>query len=358
MSERYSETRDEVADFMKSSSRIAGGIDFLVQYGLWRLDFGMHCWKLVDKKPSFDPAIRPPPYPYNEKNLYVNASNNLWQSSMWRLYPSLNELYYSLLLDKIREFRNRKSNFDFNKGIVYANLGVAQSIQMKLDEGFANILKALIEDSPYSGTSPEYNLHRRDLFTQFEIQYVKGPLVNIMRKLGVLGTSAVDSFLDALFNSLNDNQRAFLDYTIARIAQNLEIWKEKENSFTSNRLLAYTQDFCLFNEDLLKSKFSQTELGTRPHWELRNLVEGKFTGINLDRCSAKDMSELDTNLPSELGNPNLSEKGFRILLMLRNYSSHNVGGGNSRNCFYNRYDEVLAELVRAFYDIALLPMPP
>lgn len=64
----------------------------------------------------------------------------------------------------------------------------------------------------------------------------------------------MEQFVKDFLDSLNNDQRALFDCTFARIMQNWEIWNEKENGFTANRLLAYTQDFCLFNEDFLKSK--------------------------------------------------------------------------------------------------------
>jgi len=163
----------------------------------------------------------------------------------------------------------------------------------------------------------------------------------------------VEKFVEEFLESLNDNQRAFFDCTLARILQNWEIWKEKENGFTASRLLAYTQDLCLFSEDFLKSKIPSSILSTRPHWELKDLITQIFPTINLQGCSANTMTELDGKLTSDLSGQNQPEKCFRILLTLRNYSSHNVSGGTSTNCFYARYDEVLAELIRATCHIKL-----
>jgi hypothetical protein len=169
------------------------------------------------------------------------------------------------------------------------------------------------------------------------------------------GTTPFDIFVINFLNALTIDQRIFFDYMFARIIQNLDIWKETENSFTSNRLLAYSQDFCLFNEDFLKSKTPAAILATRHHWELRNLFAQAFPTINLDNCGADSMTTLDTRLTSDLGNVNLTERCYRILLTLRNYSSHNVTSGTNTNVFYNRYPEVLSELVRALVGVRLLP---
>jgi hypothetical protein len=312
----------------------------------------MHQWKNADKKPSY--TEQNPPYSYNEKNVYVNAANNLWHETLWEFAPELNEIYYMALLDKTREFENRET-YHFNKGIIYGNLGVAQSAQMKIDEGFANILKALVEDKGYSTTSPDYDIFKRELFAQFESRYVRKLLQDIVSQLNVAGTSPFDHFVADFLNYISTDQRTFFDYTFTRIMQNLEIWKEKENSFTSNRLLAYTQDFCLFNEDFLKTKIPPSTISTRPHWELRDLIMTAFSTIDLAGCGANSMTDLDGKLASDLNRLNQTEKCLRILLTLRNYSSHNVAGGTSANVFYNRYHEILAELIRAMCYITLLP---
>jgi hypothetical protein len=58
------------------------------------------------------------------------------------------ERYYAILLKEIKQYEISNTT-NFNKGMVYANLGVCQVAQGKIDEGFANILKAHIEDEPY-----------------------------------------------------------------------------------------------------------------------------------------------------------------------------------------------------------------
>lgn len=348
----YSMKLDELAHFLNSSRLLLSQLDFLISYGIKRLEGNMFQWKNVDKKPSFDEDN--PPYSYEEKNLYVNSPNRLWYETMWES-SALSEIYYDALLTRIKQFTQRE-RFNFNKGIVYANLGVAQSAQKKLDEGFANILKALIEDSGYSDETVEYQLYRRNLFTQFEERYIKENLEKAVADLELSDTYPVEKFVQGFLDSLDDNaQRAFFDYTFTRIVQNWGIWKDKENSFTANRLLAYIQDFCLFNEDFLRRKTSPNILKNRPRWELGPLISVNFCGINIQDCSANTLDELDKKLPLELSNKNKKERCLRILLILRNYSSHNVSGGTSMNYLYSCYEMILTEIIRALCNIQLLP---
>ncbi|MCW4050889.1 MAG: hypothetical protein NWE89_14265 [Candidatus Bathyarchaeota archaeon] len=344
--DKYSPTLKEFAVFKKGSQIIKSELNSLLQLGVERLHFGMNQWNNYDNKSSF--IITEPPYPYNEKNLYVNASNNLWYETIWS-FPSLDEIYYQTLLNEIKNHQVTE-NFNFNKGIVYANLGVAQSAQMKLDEGFANILKALIEDSGYS----KYDLFKRDLFTQFENRYVKVKLNEMISQLQLEITSPSEQFIENFLNFLNDDQRVFFDYTFSRIIQNVKIWKEKNNKFTANRLLAYTQDLCLFTEDFLKSKISNSILSHRRYWDLKNLITQEFSRVDLRNCSANTMSDFDRILTSNMSSQNQPEKCLRILLSIRNYASHNVGVGTNTNYFYANYDNILLELIRAMCFVILL----
>jgi CRISPR/Cas system CSM-associated protein Csm2 small subunit len=357
--EKYVERTDEVERFVKHVQGMIGELDLVFQQGVQRLDFGMDQWRNVDKMPSFDSTARKPPYSWKEKNHYIDASNNLWDIHVWQkmhIHPSISELYYAALLRRIKEFTKSNEGSDFNKGIVYANLGVAQSAQMKLEEGFANILKALIEDYPYSDTDPQSSVWKSPLFTQFEKEYVRKPLQAMISQLNIAAISSVADFVESFLSSLSNDQRAFFEYTFIRVMRNQEIWKEKENGLTANRLLAYTQDLCLFNEDFLKSKFANP--GAYGDLERLLTEAGKQVArfsVDLNDCGASDMTELDRKLPLLLYNPNQPEKCLRTLLTLRNYSSHNVGGGSSANCFYSCYDEILRELIRAIYEITSLP---
>jgi hypothetical protein len=357
---KYKEKPYEAVLFSQRVLTFLDTTNSLFEQGVKRLDFGMNQWKNVDKKPSFDAPIEPYPYEYNEKNLYVNASNSLWLQNLWDVTdPSISELYFSALLERVKAFKKDNNGFDFNKGIIYANLGVAQSSQMKLDEGFANILKSLHEDSIYlpDTTTPEDNLRKSGLFTQFEDRYVKVYLERIIAQLGMPQIPSPKSFIETFMESLNNDQRVFFDYTFAKIIRSWEIWKEKEDGFTANRLLAYTQDFCLFNEDLLKDKCSKQELDSMNRPDLKKLIKKKSPHVNVEDCGADEMSNLDNKLPTELPNANQQEKCLRILLTLRNYSSHNIGGGTSNNYFYAHYEDILKELIRAMCEIALLPNP-
>jgi hypothetical protein len=334
---------------------IRKNLDLIIDYGLQRLEFGMNQWAGVDKFPSF--SYDDPYDPYDAKDFYFLATNEIFvrdlkkHISPWRILPSsIGEIYYETMLHRIKEYENEiknlhNSEYHFNKGMVYANLGVMQAAQRKIDEGFANIRKALDEDQGYLTPQAQKGaMFQRDLFSQFERDYVKKELFTIVVKLGIQSETDASSYVDRFLDYLKTDQRIFFDYDFARIMQNIDIWRDKENRFTSNRLLAYTQDLCLFAEDLLKKKRVRGNM-------LGSLLENGF-GIHDQRnCGANSLKELGKNLRFHLKETNLQIRCLKILLTLRNFSSHNISGGTKDDYFYKKFETTLMEIFRAIFEI-------
>jgi len=340
---KYLPALHEFSTSYKAALDIRSNLAFLIHYGRERLDFGMRQWSEVDGFPLFD--YNDPYIPYEAKNLYFTAANAIYirqpnEMCPWNILPeSLNEIYFKNMLEGIKEYE--KGGYRFNKGMAYANLGVAQAAQMKLDEGFANILKALIEDRGYSpDTAPEHGLRKNPLFLQFEERFVIDQLSLYVVKLGLREENKASNFIEEFLASLKDDQCLFFECTIVRIIQNWEIWQEKANNFTSNRLLTYIQDLCLFTEDLLKSKGFK---GT-----LRPMIKEAFGVVCEKGCRADSLND---NISKHMDEKDIDAKCLRVLLTIRNFSSHNIAGGTSRDYFYKYYDEILMEILRAIFKI-------
>lgn len=88
------------------------------------------------------------------------------------------------MLGTINKFE-KDNEYNHNKGMVYANLGISQAIQLRIDEGFANILKALDEDRGYlgEGKKPASEFFKTRLFRQLERIIVLHPLESQLNDL-------------------------------------------------------------------------------------------------------------------------------------------------------------------------------
>jgi len=101
----------------------------------------------------------------------------------------------------IKQFENDNS-YNHNKGIVYANLGIAQDAQKRIDEGFVNILKALDEDREYleKGRNPAQEFFNSKLFKEKMI--IRSPLENQITHLRIEGEACPNA--EEFLNGLSD----------------------------------------------------------------------------------------------------------------------------------------------------------
>jgi len=332
--------------FSKPSFDIVANYQYIENLGKRILLHNMKYCKDTLQLPSYDPTN---PYEvYDCKNLYFSAANKLCQFSLWRqrLY-ALAEKYYRTMLDEIKNFETH-NNFNHNKGMVYANLGIAQAIQLRIDEGFANILKALDEDRGYfqKGRKPDEEFFNSILFQQLEKVIVLDPLVKqieVLRNDGEACPTAED-FLKSL---ADPHQRIFFEYTYAKIVENHKVLGDKPNNFSANRLIAYLQDMCLFAEDFLKKK-GYTGM-------LNALLLAAFSPIDLTGCSTSSSQQLNDTVENIYRETNKRNRALRILLTLRNFSSHNISACESGDFIPSNFSEVFNEILRAVILIYNLP---
>jgi hypothetical protein len=332
--------------FSKPSFDIVANYQYIEMSGKQILLQNMAYCKDTLKLPPFDPDN---PYEdYDCKNLYFSAANKLCQSSLWNqgVFPFA-EKYYRTMLAVIKKFES-DTDYNHNKGMVYANLGIAQAIQLRIDEGFANILKALDEDRGYfqKGKKPDEEFFNSILFQQLENVIVLDPLVkqfDVLRKDEETCPTAKD-FLKSL---TDPHQRIFFEYTYAKIVENHKVLSEKPNNFSANRLITYLQDMCLFAEDFLKKKNYTGTLST--------LLSTAFSPIDLSGCSTSSSQELNDTVENIYRETNKRDRALRILLTLRNFSSHNIAACETGDFIPSNFSEVFNEIVRAVILINNLP---
>ena len=332
--------------FSKPAFNIVADYKYIETLGRQILAENMNYCKDKLKLPSFNPED---PYEdYDCKNMYFSACNQLCQFSLWRqgLYRFA-ERYYRTMLGEIKEFENAKE-YNHNKGMVYANLGIAQAIQLRIDEGFANILKALDEDRGYfeEGKKPAEEFFKNTLFKQLESLIVLNSLEKHLDALTKDGETCptASEFLNSL---VDPDQRIFFEYTHAKIMDNWRVWQEKPNRFSANRMIAYLQDMCLFAEDFLKRK-GYTGM-------LKELIANAFSGVDLRGCGADSYERLNDKLEELYKETNRRDRSLRMLLTMRNFSSHNISAGEPDDFILKSFENVITEILRAIVNIYRLP---
>ena len=312
--------------YIKAARDIETNLDFIIRSGVGLLTEGM------SKAKKFTPST--PFSNYNEKNEYFNAANNICQFSLWKLERyDLCEIYYAVLLTVIKEYE-RGNNTNFNKGMVYANLGVSQVAQGKIDEGFANILKAHIEDEPYHRTDPSKSVFKLPLYSQFEDR-TKDFILKHSELYQKEESKIVDkAFIDRLVSSLETDSRILFISVVEKIRRNLEINNDKDNRFTRLQIFLCLQDLCLSIESALKTKNNlsgtlkplldnlfSTSSGRNRTWKILFDNNYGFTTSNNPPAFENNLKEIQ-----KIGD----HKARRLLICcaVRNFSSHNLDVGN------------------------------
>lgn len=310
----------------------------------------------MKKALRFDPNNPPE---YDKKNEYFNNANDICQVSLWklRLYD-LCETYYGIMLKEIKRYE-MDNGTNFNKGMVYANLGVAQAAQGKIDEGFSNILKAHMEDEPYHKTDPLKSVFKLKLYYQFEEGNEEQEGMNdfILRYSQLYQgeeTRTIDkAFITDLVASLDTDSHLLFISLVEKIRRNLEILSDKDNRFTRLQIFLCLQDLCLAIENSLKTKNKST--GT-----LKELLDTLFSTMsgrqrlpwkpvfdsNYGFTSSDNASQFQKNLEEifKIG----ESKARRLLLCcaVRNFSAHNLDVGN--NYVFKNIEVIFANLVSCF----------
>lgn len=277
------------------------------------------------------------------KNNYFNQANYVCNSSLWQLdLYDLCERYYARLLSEIKKYEMDNST-NFNKGMVYANLGVSQIAQGKIDKGFANILKAQIEDKPCHKTDPSYSVFKNPLYMQFEdgkegLEGIKDYVLKHSQLYQKEESKTIDkALLGKLVLSMDTDSHILFISVVEKIRRNFEILADKDNRFTRLQIFLCLQDLCLAVENALKTKnriagdlknlvdalFSKKKLGRRLLW--KRIFDDNYPSLS----HASSVSELRDSLKKILKEIN-DNKARRLLIccLVRNFSAHNLDVGD------------------------------
>lgn len=297
----------------------------------------------MEKYPAFDKTK-----PYSEKNLYFNRANIIGIPLIHSGSYDSAEKYYSRMLETIRQFETQHSKI-FNKGMVHANLGISQIGSDKIDQGFANLLKAFEEDEPFHASGYEPAFFQSPLFTQFEsgiVDYVKDKAQLFASDESVM---IDESIVSKLLLSLDIDNRFLFTVTIWNIRRNYEILINNDNTFTRGRLFSGIKDLCLFVEDKIRRK---VKLKPGQIKMLKNLLDDMFSSepwksvldVNWrSLTSAGDITNFESNLGKIFKITDVKARRFLLLGAVRNFSGHifNVKG----SYFFTRFDDIFKNIL-------------
>ena len=129
---------------------------------------GRWLWEDMERSTSYEPHREG--FKREQKDYYTFRANNKFGIRVMgkpeeKIHPFYSDFYYAELINIINQYEDI-SHKHFNKGIVFANLGIAQIAQNKFDAGIAHLLTAEWEDREVANPK-EFILDSR-LWGQFE----------------------------------------------------------------------------------------------------------------------------------------------------------------------------------------------
>ncbi len=217
--------------------------------------------------------------------------------------------------------------------MVYANLGVAQIAQGKIDEGYANILKAQIEDEPYHKTDSSKSIFENPLYMQFEDK-AEGTKDYLLKHSELYcredGVTINKDFISGLIFNLDTDSHILFVSLIEKMKQNFESLLDKDNRFTRLQIFLCLQDLCLSVESAIKKKNTLT--GTiKPLLDtLFSKTSGRTRGWKTEFDNKYEYTtshsgiEFENNLKEILKTTDKKARRLLICCAVRNFSSHNL----------------------------------
>ena len=333
--------------FMSTTSSAKIDVQVFIEEGLTLLRENMK------SHPSFDPNR-----PYEEKNAYfVELARRGEEYLFLTGLHWVAEIYFKTLVDEILEYE-QSHNKHFNKGMVYADLGIAQMAIGKFDAGIAHLLAADEEDRPFVH-DPHGILNTR-LWKQFEQRVIVDYLIGFNQNSdAALNFSVDEAFLNNFFVDMDLQDRLFLDGTIWALCDNLQQDKLAPNVYTRGRLYSGLKDLCLLTEALLRKK--QVTNGTiQPGTEimLANLLTNALSNQSIDHSqsldtSANNLKEFVDNLENILNNATSPEiRRVYCLRLVRNFTGHHFDLSHAivspnGNSFFDMYESTLTNILSA-----------
>lgn len=325
-------------------------IDQLIQKALSVLKRNM------DLYPPFDSSK-----PYDEKNQYFQAVVELSLSSPFFLSAALKapaERYYGSMLDAIVKYENQNDKV-FNKGMVYANLGIAQIANGNLDEGIHHLLMADREDADFAVSSP--SILEGPLWQQFESPHVINNLVQLNSDANAsLHFQVTEAFIQSMLRGMDLQDRLFIEATIWTVFNNLDFNKRNFNDYTRGRLLSGLKDFCLLSESLLRKK--QINIGkiqANSRITLGGLLTNAVGGLGIGypdpglQVSAQSLIDFLENLENIMQtSPSPEIRRIYCLHLVRNFTGHHFDvsshiRSNRHHEFFDLYESALVNILSA-----------
>ena len=147
--------------------------------------------------------------------------------------------------------------------MVYANLGIAQAIQLRIDEGFANILKALDEDRGYE---PNY------VFYDYRIRRVAEALLYCAKLYSSLGVDTSKNVFFAIRHSGLKNRIMHASKTLKIIRKTHKSVEDEIDTHAEFAISQIESDLVQLVKELTEPLFTIFDFFKVTDYEYENII--------------------------------------------------------------------------------------
>lgn len=306
---------------------------------------------------------------YEAKNIYFNRANNLCMdpvTGFWgkQIKVPLNsstilelsgwdavKQYYEAMRVLVEGYE-RETGKRFNKGMLYANLGIAMIVSGQRESGIFYMMAADHEDRDFIKSVPDRSIVYGPLWTPFESPHFQRWIPGALADTAEFPVHPTEQqCTDLLERIKGPEERLFLDSAIMQVHQHLAKAQEG-NLFSISEVFSGLRDLCTFIEHRVRQtpKVQGTTLGNLLVSFLgeyrRSNPSISLKGSNSTNCA---MAVTNINAAFQLPPENRS---LKVSYILRNFTSHQLvtdPADPQRPAFIALTDKCLRHIIAALF---------
>jgi hypothetical protein len=276
---------------------------------------------------------------YEAKNAYFNRANNLCmnpETGFWDkpIKVPLNsstilelpqwdavKQYYEAMRVLVEKYEQETEKL-FNKGMLYANLGVAMIVSGHRESGIFYMMAADQEDQDFINGKIDRSVVYGGLWTQFESPHFQGWIPGALADATEFPVQPTEAQCTNLLERIKSSEeRLFLSSAIMQVHQHL-VKAQEGNSFSISEVFSGLRDLCTLVEHRVRRMLSVEGM-------MKGLLEAflkkyrSATSFSLKGSNSTDCATTAININTAL-QLSPEDRSLNVLYVLRNFTSHQL----------------------------------
>lgn len=305
---------------------------------------------------------------YKAKNAYFLQANNLCMDSVTGLWNRQIEVplgsnrsltldgwdavkqYYEAMRQLVEQYE-QETGKRFNKGMLYANLGIAMIVSGQRESGIFYMMAADHEDRDFIKSVPDRSIVYGPLWTPFESPHFQEWIPDALADTAEFPVHPTEQQCSELLERIKSpEERLFLGSAIMQMHQHLAKAQEG-NSFSISEVFSGLRDICTLIEHRVRRTLSAK--GEKIEQLLKSFLKQYRCGKLLPsgKVDSTDCTTALRNINAAFQLPP-EHRSLKILHILRNFTSHQLvtdPADSQRPAFIALTDKCLRHIIAALF---------